>query len=188
MATPLSSGRRKFSEPVYRLAYPNEALAARTRERQERLHQHFDKQRIFCTPLQSPDFIRTTNRQGGVFLQFLPVTGAESYEITVAADANSNNVLRRETWEGEKNTEGFISLGNINQEVFVRVRTNCGEHQSSTFSFTACGTSTVTGTSSTIDPVTPEVPPEPINPDLGDDILPEPEIPKNQNLPNKIVT
>ena len=114
--------------------------------------------------------MRTTNRQGGVFVQFLPVTGAESYEVTVTADANGNNVLRRETWTGEKNTEGFISIGNVVQQIFVKVRTICGDERSNTFSFAACGDPNPAASSTAAGAA--EEPPEPINEDLGEDILP----------------
>jgi hypothetical protein len=160
-----------FSEPTYSVVAPGpEELSGQRRK--TAIDQHFAQNRNFSPPIGAPDFVKVTDRQGGVFVQFFPVAGASGYEIIAAADNNFNNTLRRERWEGGGNTEGFVGVGNLAQDVFVRVRAIGGTRFSGTVARGECGTQLPTGASTEI--LTPEAPPEPINPDLGEITDPTP--------------
>lgn len=176
----LSSTRPSFTEPSYAVVAPG-ADDLSGRNRKAAIDQHFSQVRNFSPPLSAPDFVKITDRQGGVFVQFFPVTGSTGYEVTVSSDENFNTVLRRERWEGERNTENFVGVGNLNQDIFARVRTIGGNRFSTTIARGECGTQLPSGSSTTIDTASPELPPAPINPDLGVDS--DPLTPNEELLP-----
>lgn len=160
----LGSARPTFTEPTYAIVSPGaEQLSGQ--ETSERIDRLFESKRQFgITPAPS-SFVQVTNMQGGLFVQFLPSTGAEGYEVTVSADIDASNVIRRETWNGTSNTEGFVPVGNLDQELFVQVRAYAGDKFSEGFSQTLCGSTIISGESSPIDPADPETPPS----DIPDD-------------------
>lgn len=155
-----------FNEPTYTIISSH--LSGK--ESQERTDRLFEVRRQYGITPEPSSFVKITNMQGGLFVQFLPSSGAEGYEITVAADVDAGNVLRRETWVGTSNTEGFVPVGNLDQELFVQVKAYAGDKFSEGFSRTLCGSTIITGTPLVVDPASPEEPPgelPPPPPDLG---------------------
>ena len=123
------------------------------------------KKQFAITPL-SPAFVKTTNRKGGISVQWLRVPGAEGYELSVATNAAMTNLQYRQRLYGNKNTSAFVGLGQVASTAFVRVRSFIGDRFSTDVQTRACGLANVTGTASEITAGT-ETPPAP---DIPDDI------------------
>lgn len=122
---------------------------------------YLNKKRQFAIAPLAPAPVKATDRKGGVFVQFIRTRGADGYEVSVYSDAAASALLKRETWNGVGNTSGFISLGQIGQAVYVRVRSFIGDKFSNQAGSGPCGISNVTGTSNQIDAGT-ESPPTPV--------------------------
>ena len=114
----------------------------------------------------SPRYVKVTNRKGGLSIQFVRVPDADGYEVSVATDPSMTNLQYRQVWEGNRNTSGFVSLGQVDSTFSVRVRSRKGTKFSKDIQGGPCGISQITGTAGEIT-AGAEIPPA--QPVLGDE-------------------
>jgi len=127
---------------------------------QQRAVNFVTRQERFSLVPPSPNYVKVTNRKGGLSIQFIRVPDADGYEVSVASDAGMTNLQYRQVWEGNRNTSGFVPLGQVAGTFYARVRSKKGSRHSRDIQGGPCGISQITGTANEITAGTEGVPPQ----------------------------
>src|SRR3990167_5988401 len=93
---------------------------------QQRVVNFITRQNQFSLVPPSPSYVKVTDRKGGLSIQFIRVPDADGYEVSVASDPAMTALQYRQVWRGNKNTSGFVPLGQVDATFYARVRSYKG--------------------------------------------------------------